>query len=310
MNVFAAPPELHREALEILFRQTSLDVRESSIEETLQGARDGSFTLDGLLIAVDDGSIIGVVLYLMQPDKTAFLWPPMCADFVQSPIAVEDKLLAELTTRIQKEHAWIGQCIIEPHEIESRQTLTRNGYPTVTELDFMNLDLSACDASVSDNSRLTSVEFSADTYSRFAQVLESTYVETLDCPLLSDHRSVDQAIASHQTSGQFDPTRWKVYCSDGKDVGVLLLSEYPEQEAWEVVYMGVAPEARGHGYGREIIEAGIRDAVQQGTNGLFLAVDNKNHVAQGVYQAVGFESVTTRAVHGRFFVESSTDPLA
>lgn len=304
MNVITAPPELHLEALDLLYRQLPLDSRVESIGETLQGASDGSLTLNGLLIAVENGAIAGVVLYLMQSDKTAFLWPPMCAESVQNPAPVEDLLLAELTTRIRREQAWIGQCIIEPHEIEARQKLTRNGYPTVTELDFMNLDLTTDDSSclsASLNQELQSVEFSADSYSRFCRVVEATYVNTLDCPLLSDHRTVDQALASHQTSGQFDPTRWKLYVADGKDVGALLLSEYPEQCAWEVVYMGVIPEARGHGYGREILEAGIRDAMQQQTNGLFLAVDTKNHVAQNVYKDVGFEVVTTRAVHGQFF---------
>ncbi len=303
MYVIAAPAELRYAALQLLFRNVPEEAREESIQEALSGAGDGELSLDGLLVALEADQLRGAVLYVMQPDKTAFIWSPIAVDSVTSAAQIEDELLAELTRRIRSEQAWIGQCIIEPHEIEARLTLTRNGFPTVTELDFLSLDLTSVELAelAPPDPRLTSVEFSNETYSRFAAVIEQTYIETLDCPLLSEHRTVDEAISSHMTSGKFEPSRWKLFSANGKDVGVLLLSEYPEQEAWEVVYTGVVASARGQGFGLAIINAGIRDAFQQRTNGVFLAVDTKNTAAQNIYEAVGFAPVATRAVHGQFF---------
>ena len=43
---------------------------------------------------------------------------------------------------------------------------------------------------------------------------------------------------------------------------MLLINEHPEQRAFEVVYVGVVPEARGRGYSREMLLEGIRDCAR------------------------------------------------
>ena len=37
--------------------------------------------------------------------------------------------------------------------------------------------------------------------------------------------------------------------NDGRDVGVLLLADHPRARHWELMYMGLVPEARGTGLG-------------------------------------------------------------
>ena len=51
-------------------------------------------------------------------------------------------------------------------------------------------------------------------------------------------------------SGDFDPARWKLYRWNNQDAGVLLMNDHPEQSSWELVYLGVAHDCRGHDLGR------------------------------------------------------------
>ena len=300
VEIVRVTPKLRLTALALLFSRHPADEHGLLIEELLESERAGEISLDGFRVALDAGVVVGTVLYVMQPDKTAFIWPPVVASFTPDPQSVEDALLREVTDLISAASAWIGQCIVEPTEIQTRQAFSRNGFQFLTDLEFMNLDVSATAPSPVTKVR-TAATFSPESYSRFANVIEASYVDTLDCPLLNNHRTIDEAINSHKMSGKFDATRWKVYEADGEDVGVLLLSEYPEQQAWEIVYLGIVPSARGRGYGREMLTAGINDAREQNATAMFLAVDCRNHVARNVYMNVGFNLVTTRSVHGRFF---------
>ena len=300
VEVVRVPQELRLTALALLFSRHPAAEHGLLIEEMLESERVGQISLDGFLVALEGGAVVGAVLYVMQPDKTAFIWPPVVASFSANPQTVEDGLLSKVTACITEAEAWIGQCIIEPTEVATRQAFSRNGFEFLTDLEFMNLDVSRVLPAPATNIR-AAAEFSPESYSRFASVIEASYIGTLDCPLLNDHRTIDEAIHSHKMSGKFDPSRWKVYAADGEDIGVLLLSEYPEQQAWEIVYMGIVPAARGRGYGRAVLSAGIKDARAHNAAAMFLAVDCRNHVARNVYQSVGFDFVTTRSVHGRFF---------
>ncbi len=92
--------------------------------------------------------------------------------------------------------------------------------------------------------------------------------------------------------------RWRV----GRLVGepeagaVLLLSELPDREAWEVAYLGLTPAARGRGLGRghagpgHCHGGGVRPRIE-------LAVDVRNRPATQLYVAAEFVPFDRRAVH-------------
>ena len=51
--------------------------------------------------------------------------------------ATDDALLGEVIRRIEMADAWIGQCLIDMHWREQRQTLERNGFTHLTDLRFL-----------------------------------------------------------------------------------------------------------------------------------------------------------------------------
>jgi len=77
---------------------------------------------------------------------------------------------------------------------------------------------------------------------------------------------------------------------------VLLLCEMPEWAAWDVAYVGVVPEARGRGYGREIMHQALAVARADGVARLTLSVDVRNDPAWRLYTDLGFRPHDRREV--------------
>ena len=74
------------------------------------------------------------------------------------------------------------------------------------------------------------------------------------------------------------------------------LSDYPEYDNWELVYMGVAPWARGKGWGIEIVRYAEWRTAQAGRKRLVLAVDAANRPGIAMYTAAGFQAWDRRVV--------------
>lgn len=75
---------------------------------------------------------------------------------------------------------------------------------------------------------------------------------------------------------------------------MLLLGDHPDQNAVELVYVGVTPEARGAGLGRRLVEEGLRLGRERERVALFLAVDERNSYAVSVYEDLGFVPLARR----------------
>ena len=56
----------------------------------------------------------------------------------------------------------------------------------------------------------------------------------------------------------------------------------------ELVYMGLVPEVRGHGWGLELVRRAQGIAGRCGRERLVLAVDAQNAPAVALYEAAGF----------------------
>src|SRR5205823_11076464 len=87
----------------------------------------------------------------------------------------------------------------------------------------------------------------------FELTLLETYQGTLDCPEVNGVRTIAQIIEGHASQGAHDPGRWWLALAGDRPVGVLLLTELLEWNAWDLSYVGVVPEARRRGVGRELV---------------------------------------------------------
>ena len=259
-QVFAAASTEYETALALVFNQLPPSERKAAIADVLTALRRGRIAAHGLLMAKRDSQIVGSILYLMQQDRTAFVWPPAA---VGPRVSVtDDLLLQDVLRRINAAGAWIGQCLLEPHRHTEREILERNGFRHLTDLRFLVRRLEHFSAAPPilgpAGEPLETITYQPGVNDgRFARLIERTYVKTRDCPELEGTRTGEQALVSHQMSGDFDPARWKLYRWNDQDAGVLLMNDHPEQSSWEVVYLGVAHDCRGHDLGRRMLYQGL-----------------------------------------------------
>lgn len=296
LTVTAAAPREQAEALSVLFSRHPPAECAARVEDALAGAARGEVSLDGLLIARREKRIVGALLVVLpdEPGGTAFVWPPAVIGGINAEPA-SDALLREAGQRIDRSGAALAQSLLEPGDEVVRDTLTRNGFVHLADLLCMERPLDRpLPAPMQRSLNRTTFDASANA-DRFAQLIEQTYVGTQDCPALVGQRSGREALQSHRDAGVFHPRLWLLYRCGQKDIGVLLLAEHPEENAREIVYLGIVPEARGRGYGRALVLDALHRAKNAGRASVQLAVDCRNHYARRIYDELGFEEVTVRA---------------
>lgn len=271
---------------------------------------DGEFEFDQFLLAEEDRQPVGTLRLNIQPDGTGMLWPPTLLDDLSSNsdtgwsfqrrIVVEDALLQAAARRLDAEQAWIGQALLEADQPQSRVALERNGFPMLTELRFLSLDLRGELPPNCEKPTRTFLPYRRSRHRlRFANLLEQTYRGTLDCPELNGLRDAEKSLQSHEFAGRFTQEMWRLYRLHNGDAGLLLMAQRPEQQAWEVLYMGVAERARQQGLGKAMLLDGMHAARDAGVERMLLVVDARNYPATQLYESLGFAEVSRRIAHVR-----------
>lgn len=130
----------------------------------------------------------------------------------------------------------------------------------------------------------------------FHETLLRTYEGTLDCPEVSGVRTVEEVVAGHKAQGPFDPELWWLARDAGRPAGVVIQVDSRANEEREVAYVGVVPEARRRGVGREMMLRVLLEARAAGLARAVLAVDERNAPAWRLYTLMGFEEVERQDV--------------
>lgn len=304
VSVRSAQPDDRRAALKLLLSELPPGERMPQIEQLLDLAETGLMSLDGLLIAEDpNGHPSGVALLMLQPDGCGFVWPPVVDSVISAPDhrnEIADDLLRAVCRSLDAADAWLGQCLLDvgdPHAAE----MTRNGFQHLTNLRYLQRFVAD---PINDDftPRLTMRSLDPDDETKaekLATLIEQTYVGSTDCPELSGLRSGRDAVDGHRATGTLLRNQWLVFNDGERDVGLLIFADQPDQNAWELVYTGVAAAARGRGFGREIIVRGLQNASRSGRESVLLAADERNSFARKIYESLGFREIAAKAVFVR-----------
>jgi ribosomal protein S18 acetylase RimI-like enzyme len=287
-----------RAALTFLYGPLPRGEREEQLAAMLGAHARGEISLEDLLVARDDGRIAGVMLSVPRPGRASFLWPPVLRDGPDAE-ALSDALLAATSERLDARQTVFAQVLLEPDDSPGRERFARAGYPYVTDMLLLVRELDAAVPTDDLSPVPTCTTYAAAQHARFALIIEETYRGSRDCPALAGRRTGDEALAGHRASGEFDPSRWLLYEAGGHDAGVMLLADHPERDAWEVVYLGVVPEARRRGLARAMLADACDRARRAGRTRLEVAVDAQNDCAVRLYESLGFSQTRRLAVHLR-----------
>ncbi|MEE8169527.1 MAG: GNAT family N-acetyltransferase, partial [Phycisphaerae bacterium] len=171
----------------------------------------------------------------------------------------------------------IIQCLLEPNDdAPTAHCLAENGFIRLARLNYMEARADAAGPDPipdQDAAEMHWQTYEKSAAPRFRDTIAKTYQGSQDCPMLSQFRTPDDAMASHHAAGVFRPHRWQLLVQRGAPIGCVLLNETPLRAALEVVYMGLIPEARGRGMGNLLMDRAFQLARNDGFRTMSLAVD-------------------------------------
>jgi ribosomal protein S18 acetylase RimI-like enzyme len=133
----------------------------------------------------------------------------------------------------------------------------------------------------------------AETRATLVSVLESTYVDTLDCPGLAGLRATSDVLDGHFGIGA-RRRHWLLLRRDGAACGVCLLNDSPDGTSSELAYFGLAPAVRGLGLARVLLAAALHELSVARVRTVTLAVDARNTPAKRLYESHGFRQTASR----------------
>ncbi len=265
-----------------------------------QAIRDGKLPLEGVIEARQGDRLIGAVVCQVQPGRTAVVWPPRVV--ADAPPGTSGRLLNEVVQRLSGKEVRLASALLTKRDAKDEEVFTASGFAHLT--DLLYLVSTAEDFPFSRPSAPLDFEpYRLEIHCRLASIVEATYVGSLDCPQLDGVRDVNDVLAGYRDTGEFSPERWLVVGHEGRDVGCLLLADHPQEDTWELVYMGLIASARGRGWGKWLVRHAQWLTRQAGRSRLVVAVDSTNTPAVELYGANGFRGWDQRRVYARVFPE-------
>ena len=286
-------------ALDVLFRRAPLAVRSELVADALSQAHRGEIDLTGLWIARradGNGRVLGALLTQRLAGRAAAVWAPEVEPSWRR--ASTARLLLNLALEdLKSAGCRLAQALVDPSAPrQSADDLTAAGIPRITDLVTMRRNTAAPLDAPTDPFEWS--DYSTANLADFRQVIEATYVNSLDIPELTGARSLDHVLEGHRASKFFDPTLWQVGRIPDRpgDAAVILTAPLPDHDACEIAYLGLTPTARGRGLGRAALARTLKITGPRAST-LELAVDVRNTPAARLYERAGFVAHERRSVH-------------
>jgi mycothiol synthase len=250
-------------------------------------------------VARDNGRIVAYCLCLVNPGATATVLLPERFDGLDRRLSFRHVAAGVLKYLVRQAPAWdlaFFQAMVTDEKSLIGQIYLDAGFVPLCRLMIME---AAADPQVRvpDDADVTWIPFGPDTEQRFAHVILSSYEGSRDCPRLTGLRTGTEILAGHRCSGLFEPEGWQLLYHRRQDAGVLLMNRTEESsDRLELIYMGLAPWARGQGLGDKILNRAFQAARQLGKKVIRLAVDCDNVPAVRLYRRFGFRPVGRQTV--------------
>jgi ribosomal protein S18 acetylase RimI-like enzyme len=300
VTIAAAEPDERTAALKLAFAHLDAETRLGRVAGGLELIDRGEMDADGILVARLGDRLVGAMVAAPVPGSGAAVWPPhVAADATGqaglSEVQVADALVRRAGDWLRSRGIKLAQALLAPEEVALGAPLLRGGFRRTTALWYLRHELADLPWAAHPTRQLDYQTYDAAGADRFADVLGRTYEGTLDCPEISEARTPEEALAGHRGTG-FDARTWWLAEDDGSPVGLVLVNAAVDGDGWEIAYVGVAPEYRRQGFGRDLVLKALLEAKAAGEPAVTLAVDARNTPARNLYRRLGFEARESREV--------------
>lgn len=249
--------------------------------------------LNDLKLAEQNGRVQWALLPVVSPGRTMLLFGS--TDRVREhEQRCAGRCVNETCASFARRDVHLAQVLLEPSNQMARRLFAQCGFSDLAELQYLQTEVRS-----NVPPPVLPVGFSWETYSpithtKFIQTIQATYQNSLDCPALTGLRQMEDVIASHQASGEFDPNHWFLLYERQTPMAVLLLAKSPRTDAMELVYLGLVPQARGRGLGALMLRKALRLTADLNVSRLSLAVDASNIPALKLYYRHGLEKIGSK----------------
>jgi ribosomal protein S18 acetylase RimI-like enzyme len=257
-----------------------------AVEQFCSFAQQHRLSLEQTWVALKDGEPVASVLIVPSAGRTAmaFLSPVSAAGGAQISGALMHHACHVQETAGLK----LIQTLLEPQQKHEVTALTHAGFTHLANLLYMERKNHLAYRPLALDDSFKVHHWDEKHRDLFAASILASYEQTQDCPGLLGLRHIDDIIAGHLATGDFDPAFWFNVSHDREPVGVMLLNQVPQRKALELVYLGLNPKWRGCGLSKQLLEHGVGLAAKHGMNQVILAVDADNQPALALYQSAHF----------------------
>jgi len=257
-----------------------------AVQEFLQFAAHRGIDLGDLWVAGTGGRMDWAILPIVSPGRTMLLFAP-----TSRPRTVDvGRVLEAVCQRHASRGIHLAQVLIDPADAGGQQFYGGHSFRAMAYLLYLQSTTRRAAAPVTP-AELQWRQYSAQTHALFSTTILETYRQSLDCPGLNGLRDIEDVIAGHKASGDFDPRFWYALTDGNNSIAVLLLNRVSRSEMAELVYLGVVPQARGRGVGDLLMRHALWSVGEMKLERLTLAVDSRNQPALRLYFRHGLQQI-------------------
>ncbi len=304
-------PAERRTALAVLLtgRPTPDD---PAIDHFVEFTQQQGMSLEGLWAAYKDQVTVSAILIIPSAGRAAVVFISPLITHRQAHDAVE---LLKTAIRAQNPgEMCLIQSLLDLTQRHECDALIQSGFSRLASLVYMRWACSSPqrpsqrgsnignntskNESISENHEpieidgrpLTTLGWHEDHFQAFANAIQTSYEDTLDCPGLVGIRRIEDIIAGHKAVGRFDPGLWSAFYLDDQPVGVLLLNPLVDRAELELVYLGITPRFRSKGLATRLMHHAAALAAERNYSGIHLAVDEQNTPAVRLYRGLNYRA--------------------
>ena len=267
----------------------------------LEYARDAKLGLELMwALCQPNGRIEATVLATPAAGRTAMLFASRPASRDREPQM--GNLLKIASEHLPGADITLAQALLDPGATDEHRIFTAGGFTRLANLDYLERPIPRF-GSIRREPLPPEVEITTwDPSQReeMCRLLERTYEETLDCPGLTGLRKSTDILDGHLAAGVHIPEWWHILRIEGEPEGVLMFNRGSDGNSIELVYLGLARNARGRGLGRILLANGLAGLDNEQGRAIVLAVDRANGPAVRLYRRFGFRLSVRRVA----FVQS------
>ncbi len=293
ITVRTSRPEELVSTFHLIFQDIQDHDRSVRVQNAVEMVRNRELEPDGIFVAEQRARLVGAMVAMPAAGAGGTVWPPRVLEH-SDQAAVEAELVSHSIRWLRNRGVKFAQALLPPEDVKHAEPLTRYGFHHVTDLFYMRHYLSKPASAVE---RLEYQTFDNCNPDLFRATLDRTYERTADCPELNDVRDAADVIAGHKAQKKGGLLRWWLVFAEKTPIGVLLLTKHAHESSWDLAYVGVVPDSRQNGFGREMVTKAINDCRDAQALELTLAVDVRNVPAIGLYRSLDFVEVERRHVY-------------